>query len=169
MNKELIIVRHAKSDWGQSGLDDHDRTLNSRGLRDAPRMAEVLLERGISPTAILASTAVRAQTTARIFARQFGFPEGDLVSDHCWYHASPLTWLKTIQALPETQRTVLIFGHNPGLEELAAELLGSGTAVGPLVTCGVVRLKPREEIPWSAICPGSVELIEHLTPKSLES
>ncbi len=57
----LALVRHAKSDWGSPALDDHDRPLNRRGLRDAPAMAARLADSGFVPEVILSSTALRAR------------------------------------------------------------------------------------------------------------
>ena len=67
----LVLVRHAKSDWGDPSLDDHDRPLNDRGIRDAPRMARKLAETDFRPEVILSSTALRARTTAEAFAAEF--------------------------------------------------------------------------------------------------
>ena len=62
--KEILILRHAKSSWGDSSLSDHDRPLKKRGLRDAPRIGQLLAERDLVPDVILCSTAVRARQTA---------------------------------------------------------------------------------------------------------
>ena len=68
----LALVRHAKSDWGDSSLDDHDRPLGERGRRDAPVMARKFAESGFRPDVILSSTALRARTTAEAFAAELG-------------------------------------------------------------------------------------------------
>ncbi|MCB1234427.1 MAG: histidine phosphatase family protein, partial [Verrucomicrobiae bacterium] len=78
--KELILIRHAKSDWGDASLDDHERSLNDRGLRDAPRVGEELARRGAKPDVILTSTAVRALTTARAVAGKLDFPAGRIAA-----------------------------------------------------------------------------------------
>ena len=65
--RELILARHAKSDWGDARLADHDRPLNARGLRDAPRMARHLAADGVTVERILASTALRARSTAEVY------------------------------------------------------------------------------------------------------
>ena len=75
-DKELILVRHAKSSWGDVDLDDHDRPLNRRGECNAPEMGVRLAGTGVRPQAMFTSTAVRAATTAEIFAEAFGFPPG---------------------------------------------------------------------------------------------
>jgi phosphohistidine phosphatase len=126
----LALVRHAKSDWGDPQLDDHDRPLNSRGLRDAPRMARRLADSGFHPDAILASTAVRAATTADFFSGPFRVP----VELQERLYAAPATVL--LRAASErAARSVIVVAHDPGISTLAAELSRGGIARMP--TCAV--------------------------------
>lgn len=126
----LVLVRHAKSEWGEPGLPDHDRPLNERGMRDAPVMAQRLAATGFRPDVLLASTAVRAQATAAAFAAALGVtvePRDDL------YGASANT---LIQAAADTGAArVLIVAHDPGLSILADSL--SNGAVTHMPTCAV--------------------------------
>jgi phosphohistidine phosphatase len=62
--KTLLILRHAKSSWKENGLADHDRSLNKRGRRDAPRIGELLRERGLVPDMILSSSATKKAALA---------------------------------------------------------------------------------------------------------
>ncbi len=66
MARRLIIMRHAKSDWANANLTDHDRPLNARGRRTAPLMAEHLAAQCVLPEVIVASTAVRVQETLEL-------------------------------------------------------------------------------------------------------
>lgn len=70
--KQLLLVRHAKSDWGNPGLDDFDRPLNERGKKDAPAMAKRIIEKKIKIDAFISSPAKRAAKTAKYFAAAFG-------------------------------------------------------------------------------------------------
>ena len=72
MSKQLLLVRHAKSDWDNPKLSDFDRPLNSRGEKNAPEMAKRLLKKGLIPQQIVSSPAVRAITTARYFKKSLG-------------------------------------------------------------------------------------------------
>jgi phosphohistidine phosphatase len=63
MTRTLILIRHTKSDWDDSGLDDHDRPLNDRGRLSAPRIGAWLAEQGFEPDAVLCSTARRTRET----------------------------------------------------------------------------------------------------------
>ena len=127
--KQLLIMRHAKSSWSDGSATDHQRTLNQRGLRDAPRMGEFIAAQGLTPDWIAASTATRAQTTAELLAEHCGDsrqPEIDLVDD--FYHAAPDVYLDYLAKLaprgnPEF-KTVMVVGHNPGLEKLVYRLAG---------------------------------------------
>ena len=126
----LALVRHAKSDWGDPALDDHDRPLNDRGLRDAPRMAAALAETEFRPKAILSSTALRARTTAGFFADALGAP---LELHERLYGAGPSTLLSTAAA--SGLLSVMVVAHDPGMSDLAGQLSGDGISHMP--TCAV--------------------------------
>jgi phosphohistidine phosphatase len=136
--KLLSILRHAKSSWKDSTLDDHDRPLNKRGARDAPRMAELIREQGLVPDAILSSTARRARETALAVAEAAGFPD-EVRFARDLYGASPDTWVRVLRDLPDSTAHTLIVGHNPALEELVALLLGE-THLMPTAALAVVEL-----------------------------
>lgn len=134
----LILVRHAKSDWGDPNLADHDRPLNDRGLRDAPRMARELAVSGIRPDVIRSSTALRARTTAEAFAAQFGLGV-DLVPE---LYGAPAATLLAAAAATRAER-VLLVAHDPGMTALAEELSGGGIAHMP--TCAVATFTWTED------------------------
>jgi phosphohistidine phosphatase len=121
--KTLLLMRHAKSSWDDPQLDDHDRPLNPRGQRDAPRMGSWLHRQAFAPDRIVTSTALRARTTAEIVARQCGV-EQRITTTPDLYHASADDWRDTIQQLPATDQHVLCVGHNPGLEDFLAASVG---------------------------------------------
>ena len=125
----LAIVRHAKSDWGDPGVPDHDRPLNARGLRDAPRMAARLAERGFRPDRILTSTALRAATTADAFGTALGLPAE---REPLLYGADADT-LRQV-AVESGAPSVLLVAHDPGLSILAYELSGE---IPHMPTCAV--------------------------------
>lgn len=143
----LILVRHAKSDWGDPGLPDHDRSLNARGQRDAPVMADRLAARLHAlhepVDRLISSTALRARTTAAVFADALGVA---LELDPQLYLASPETLTgAAVSAGTAADRggdspasTVLLVAHEPGLSELAARLTGGGITEMP--TCAVARI-----------------------------
>lgn len=115
--KCLLLMRHAKSSWKHPGLADHDRPLNRRGQRDAPRMGRLIGQEGLVPDLILTSTARRALDTARAVRDQLPAP-CPLEERSDLYHASPRTILDTAASAPDDIRTLLIVGHNPGMEQV---------------------------------------------------
>ncbi|WP_449281855.1 SixA phosphatase family protein [Leucobacter sp.] len=131
---ELILVRHAKSDWGVPELDDHERPLNGRGERDAPAMAERLAQAGAEVECIISSTAVRARTTARAFGAALGV-EVELDPE---LYAAPGSTLLT-KAVEAGAGSVMVVAHNPGISDLAARLSGGGIEHMP--TCAVAQFE----------------------------
>lgn len=104
-------------------MDDWQRPLNDRGRRDAPRAGAWLRERAIMPDVIITSDAVRARTTAEAVAAAAGYPR-EIVVDPLLYHAKPDDLIDMLNRASDDADTVLIVGHNPGLEELVLELTG---------------------------------------------
>jgi phosphohistidine phosphatase len=121
--KTLLVLRHAKSSHDDPGLDDHERSLNDRGRRDAPRMGRLLADEDLVPDLILSSTAVRARTTAEAAAKASGYQQ-KIELDRSLYLASPEEYIEALRELPETRRRVLVVGHNPGMEQLVEVLTG---------------------------------------------
>lgn len=135
---ELILVRHAKSDWSDPSLRDHDRPLNGRGRKNAPEMADRLASTRVRVDLILSSTAVRARTTAEAFAEALGAPL-ELVSE--LYLASGNTLLGTarLAATRHDLETIMVVAHDPGITELANELSSGG--VHHMPTAAVARFQ----------------------------
>lgn len=115
--KTLLIMRHAKSNWNNTLLADHDRPLNERGERDAPAMGSLLLTRGLVPELIITSTAERARRTAALVAERSAY-EGEIVPDKNLYHAGVDEFIEGLQQHPKEEDIVMIVGHNPGVSEL---------------------------------------------------
>ena len=165
--RNLLVLRHAKSSWSHPGLDDHDRPLNKRGERTAPRMGRFIAERGLIPDRIISSTAVRAHTTAEEIARHCGF-EGSVRTTRQLYLAAPDEYLAVLWALPDNPRRVMVVGHNPGMEALAVGLCaGAAQHVHlrmPTTCCAHLQL---EIVHWSQIRWGCGELSFLLPPKLL--
>tara|TARA_Y100000022_G_scaffold187878_1_gene185725 strand:+ start:1951 stop:2490 length:540 start_codon:yes stop_codon:yes gene_type:complete len=139
LDRELILVRHAKSSWDDAYLDDHERPLNERGLRNAPEMGKRMQGWGIRPEVWMSSTAVRAISTAEIIANQLGFPNDQIKQTKDLYHASATELQEFIGGLDDQFGTAILFGHNPGMTSLAANLYG--LHIDNIPTCGVVRLQ----------------------------
>ena len=121
--KTLLVLRHAKSSWNDPALDDHERPLNKRGRRDAPRMGALVREYGLIPDLVISSDAVRARLTAEAVAEAARYA-GEILLDPHLYLACPADILSLLPTVRENPETVMIVGHNPGLETLVEQLTG---------------------------------------------
>lgn len=137
MAKQLILIRHAKSDWGNVDLTDFNRPLNKRGLQNAPEMADRLVKQQIVPDLIVSSPAVRALTTAKYFAEAWHIEHSAIQEEGAIYEANVRSLLAVINHLNNDFQKVALFGHNPGLTDLVSYLDGH---MNNMPTCGVVVL-----------------------------
>jgi phosphohistidine phosphatase len=137
--KTLFLIRHAKSSWDDSTLDDHERPLNQRGKVNTPIMAKRLQKLGIKPNMLFSSTAQRAASTALVFAEHLDFPQPKIAYDPDLYLATAGMLQDFISKIKNSLNSVLIFGHNPGLTLLVAQVWG--LPINNIPTCGIVSLK----------------------------
>lgn len=138
--KTLILIRHAKSSWDDPDLDDFDRPLNARGMRDAPKMGKRLKEKGLAPDRVMSSPANRALTTAGLFAQAMQLPSGLIKKEKKLYHASADEMLALVRALPDEEDCIFLVGHNPGLTDFANELQ-TEEEINNIPTAGIVAIK----------------------------
>ena len=159
--KRLTLLRHAKSSWDDPGLDDYHRPLNPRGRRDAPEMGRRLKATGQVPDLLISSPAVRAITTARMAAREMGFPEQRIIEDRSLYHASAGQPSRILLSLETLAGHVMLVGHNPGLERLLSYLCGKTKDLpkkGQLLpTAALARLAMPDD--WSDLARGAASLL----------
>lgn len=160
--KTLILVRHAKSSWDHPGLDDHERSLSERGLRDAPRMGRRLADRGLAPDVVLSSTAVRALTTAELMAEAIGVERERIVADERLYATSAAGLLEVIGELDSSVQTAMVVGHNPEMTSLAQRFTDE---IGHLPTCAVVEFRFDADA-WDELDEGLVRDVHVEAPRS---
>ncbi len=123
--KTLLLLRHAKSSWSDPTLTDHDRPLNGRGKRDAPRMGKLLKDEQLTPDLIVSSTAKRARKTASKVAGGCGY-RGEVELTDSFYHGHPRQYIEHLKQVSDENDLVMVVGHNPGLESLLDFLTGCG-------------------------------------------
>lgn len=111
--KRVLLMRHAKSDWSNKNLSDHQRPLNNRGKNDAPKMALEIAERGIFPELILVSDSLRTRNTWEMI--QDYFPSSQTVFIPELYHASSSEIVNILSGVDDLIDNVMIIGHNPGI------------------------------------------------------
>jgi len=133
--RTLYLVRHAKSSWKNSGLDDFERPLNKRGHRDAPIMGKVLKKLKVSPSLIISSSATRAEVTARTIAEKINYPLEKIQYSENIYLAATRELLRLIRGIDDNQKEVMLVGHNPGFTALANYF--TSQYVSNVPTCGV--------------------------------
>ena len=136
--KTLTIVRHAKSSWQDRGLSDRERPLNKRGKRDAPMMGKRLVAAGVRPSLIISSPAVRAWSTAKVFAKELNYPIEFLQREEGLYLASLDNLLDIVATQDTGFHNLMLFAHNPGLTDFTNYLVPGLSSNLP--TCGVVAV-----------------------------
>ncbi|WP_046734537.1 SixA phosphatase family protein [Streptomyces humi] len=122
--RRLVVLRHAKSAWPE-GVPDELRPLAARGRRDAPAAGRALAASGCLPDLAVCSTAVRTRQTWELAAGQWGTPP-PVRYDSRVYAAGVPELMEVVRGVPAEVETLLLVGHNPGLEELVLELAGDG-------------------------------------------
>jgi len=162
--KTLLLMRHAKSSWKDETIDDHDRPLNKRGKRDAPRMGEFLRERQLVPDFILCSSARRARKTADAVALAAGFRgETRITSD--LYMTPPARMLEVLAQTAPSVRSVLLISHNPSLEELLELMTGQSRDV---TTAAIAHLQVEVESWRDLIDRPRASLLDLWQPRALD-
>jgi len=161
--KTLILIRHAKSDWNAPSLGDFDRPLNERGKRDAPVMAQRLLDRKIKIDAFISSPAKRAKKTATVFAEAYKKDKDDLVLVEELYGAEEEAFFKAIADVKKSHDTIAVFSHNPGITAFANLL--SDTRIDNIPTCGVFAVKIHAD-KWSEVKDAKKEFLFFDFPKA---
>ncbi|MFI7299321.1 SixA phosphatase family protein [Streptomyces sp. NPDC050121] len=167
--RRLVVLRHAKSAW-PDGVPDHERPLAPRGRRDAPAAGRALATADCLPDLALCSTAVRARATWELAAAQWPGPTPPVRFDPRLYAADVPELLDVVHETPAEVGTLLLVGHNPGLEELVLDLAGDGLHDA----LDEVRLKfPTSAVAvlawhgpdWRALTPGTALLTSMTVPR----
>ncbi|HRH10474.1 MAG TPA: histidine phosphatase family protein [Bacteroidia bacterium] len=138
--KELILVRHAKSDWGSEVLKDIDRPLNERGYRDAYFMSNWFVKEKAKPQVIISSSATRALSTAMIFARTMDADVKKIRITEQIYEAHYSDLIKFLTTIEDTVDSLMVFCHNPSVTEVCNEL-SDDVFIENVPTCGIVNLR----------------------------
>jgi len=163
----LYLLRHAKSSWDDPALADHERPLASRGRRDGKRVAEHLRRQEIEPELVLCSSAARTRETLELVGPALG--GATVAVEDELYGASSDRLLERIRLVDDEVGSVLVTGHNPGLEDLALELASGGDELARLEekfpTAALATLALDE--PWSRLAAGSATLAAYVVPKQL--
>lgn len=160
--KTLYLVRHAKSSWDERGISDHDRKLNPRGLRDAPKMGDILKNKQCQPDIIYTSSAKRAHTTAKIIAEKLQYPVKDIVVTNRIYEATTNDLVNILNEIDDKFESAMLFGHNPSFTVLSNLL--TDKYIDNMPTCSVSVIDLNADT-WDKVESGSGKLIAFEYPK----
>ena len=158
--KKIYIIRHAKSSWNDSSLDDFNRALNKRGKENAPMMGRRLNKRSVLPDLIISSPALRAKTTAEIIAQKVKYNKKIMFEKNI-YDSSESELHKTLINVDDKNNTLFLVGHNPSISMLAQMYVDFEENI---VTCGVVEIEFDCE-KWKDISSKNAKLISFDYPK----
>ncbi|BDW86690.1 SixA phosphatase family protein [Roseicyclus marinus] len=162
----LILTRHAKSDWDDPELRDHDRPLNPRGLSDAPRIGAWLRDKGYVPGQALVSSATRAQETWVGIAPVLGQAVA-VTTEPKLYHAEAETILSHLRRAEAP--VVMIVGHNPGIGEFAHRIVDEPAAHPRFIdypTCAtLVADFPGDD--WASVDWWAGRVVDFIVPRDL--
>ncbi len=167
--KTLYLLRHAKSSWTDTGIGDRDRPLAPRGERAAEKIANHLRQQGVAPAIVLCSSARRARETLAVVAPAFGSATQHAVEEGL-YAASAAELLSRLRRIPDRPPSVMIIGHNPGLQDLAVTLAGRGGRLEPLregIPTTPLAVLRRPIASWRELGPGDAKLIDLVVPREL--
>lgn len=161
----LILTRHAKSDWDDPSLPDHDRPLNGRGRRAALALGDWLASRGHDPEEVLCSSARRTVETWEQVAQAVFETRPALRLESALYHASPDAMLQVLHKA--SAPTVMMIGHNPGIAEFAAMLparppLSPEFRRFPTAATLVVDFQVDS---WADVRPGQGSMLDFVRPE----
>ena len=158
--RKLILLRHAKSSWKDTSLDDFDRPLNRRGKKDAPIMADKLSMRKIKIDLIISSPAKRTTETVKIFANILGY-HSEIIFNGKLYEASYNEILEVINLIDDKYQNVLLVCHNPGITDLANYI--SNYFIENISTSGIVGLSTNNS--WKNINENGCTLLFYDYPQ----
>lgn len=158
--KTLYVLRHAKSSWDDPAMSDFERPLNERGKKAAPFMGELMAKEGFEPYLIMSSPAARAKATAEL-VKKAGDLDAEIRYEHRIYEASPQTLRQIVSETDDAYPSVLVVGHNPGIEGFIRYLTGQLQPI-PTATLAVIDLNVDS---WFNINEGRSELQRIYRPK----
>jgi len=171
--RRLMLLRHAKSDWSTPGQRDIDRALSSRGRESAAVMGRYMAQHGLVPDRVLVSSARRTRETWELLAPSFD-RQPAFAYEPRLYEASPSRLLEILRGADPAVHALLVIGHNPGLQEVAASLVATGDIdarqqmLEKFPTAGLAILDfPTDD--WRNLKPDTGRLDRFVIPRALRS
>jgi phosphohistidine phosphatase len=163
VQRTLILLRHAKSDWPED-VPDHDRPLAKRGHRDAPKVGRWLSRHGHLPEVVICSTARRTRETWELAAPTLEAQPAVTFEPRA-YAASAMTLFYLVHEIAPGTGSALLIAHNPGISDLATSLTGTHRGGMNFPTAGVAVLEFDGE--WADLAPGMARVADFVVPREL--
>ncbi len=170
MRHQLLVLRHAKSDWSVD-TDDYNRPLKPRGVKAAQKMGNWMKQNGYNPDIVISSAARRAKETTRLIQQSLVINSESVGFEEDLYLADKKILLTKINAISEDRQTALLVGHNPGLEELIQMLSQGHVQIpdnGKLLTTAALACFSFDK-PWKKMAKHSAVLEYILKPVNIDS
>ena len=166
--KHILLLRHAKSSHDDSSLDDFDRPLARRGLKDSPRMGKFAKNSGYVPDFIVSSPAKRARQTTELFADASGIQNSQIDWNEDFYYGSSFDYLKEVQQSDEEIDSIMLVGHNPKMEETLSLLCGDRRSyIARMPTAALVCIE-HPAVQWKQVKEGTARIKWMMIPKLLK-
>lgn len=162
--KTLLMIRHAKSNWGAPSLKDIDRTLNDRGNKDAPEMARWLKNKYKKIDLFVSSPATRARQTCAYFCEEYGVKKDKVLFVDELYQSSVSMIEKVIASLDGSFDCVAVFSHNPGITDFVNTLCPK-VAVDNIPTTGIFCVEAKIK-DWKEFTAAEKEFVFFESPKT---
>jgi phosphohistidine phosphatase len=162
--KRLILLRHAKSSWDDPTIEDHARPLNSRGRQAADRIGRYIRDQEVILDLVLSSTALRARQTLQLLQLDSGVTV--LVED-ALYGADAAELMAHLRRVDDAVTSVLLIGHNPGIQSLAMALSGARNRLTSFPTAALADLRVAVSS-WDGLGPETATLSSFVTPRTLD-
>jgi len=172
--RRLLLLRHAKAERLQSGGRDHDRILAKRGREDAAAIGAYLVRHKLVPDQALVSTSARTRETWTLVAKAFAAKAPPVEFEETIYEASPEAILKAVRTTEPAAKTLLVVGHNPGMQQLAGMLIASGDVEArqrlleefPTAAFATISFAVQD---WESLHANGGRLEHFVTPQTLEA
>lgn len=161
--KTLFLLRHAKSSWKDPDLADFERPLNERGRKAAGLIGQYIAQQNLNLDLVISSPAVRARQTIELVLRA-AKRSVEIRFDQLIYEASPTRLLEIISQIEDDRKSVLLVGHNPGMEDLLALLVG-GEQHMPTGSLASVLVHSKK---WEKVPGGKSELNSFVKARDLK-
>lgn len=166
--KQILLLRHAKSSWDNEGLEDFDRPLASRGLKDAPVMGKFIRKSKHIPDQIISSTAQRAKETSMLALKGMKEDEEIISWNENLYYGSKTDYLRAIQSVNKRSERIMLVGHNPKIEDTAGALIGNSVSSNVRMPTAALICLNTYAMEWEQVNWGACQLAWMMIPKVLK-